>query len=82
MGRLFHIAAAAERKLLAPNEMLQRVTEKVVYADSGVLHGVNSILNRQPVYDLMSVTRLNFISLTQLSTREILYPVALTLQTR
>jgi len=27
-GRLFQIAEAAERKLLAPNEMLQRVTER------------------------------------------------------
>jgi len=40
-GRLFQIAGAAERKPLAPNEMLQRVTERrLAEADRRVLHGV------------------------------------------
>ena len=40
-GRLFQIAGAAERKLRAPNEMLQRVTDRrLAEADRRVLHGV------------------------------------------
>jgi len=39
--RLFQIAGAAERKTRAPNEMLQRVTDRrLAEADSRVLHGV------------------------------------------
>ena len=38
-GRLFQIAAAAERKPRGPNEMLQRVTERrLAEADRRVLH--------------------------------------------
>ena len=40
-GRIFQIAGAAERKPRAPNEMLQRVTERrLAEADRRVLHGV------------------------------------------
>ena len=40
-GRLFQIAGAAARKPRAPNEMLQRVTERrLAEADHRVLHGV------------------------------------------
>ena len=40
-GRLFQVAGAAERKPRAPNEMLQRVTERgLAEADRRVLHGV------------------------------------------
>ena len=40
-GRLFQIAAAAERKPRASNEMLQRVIERrLAEADRRVLHGV------------------------------------------
>ena len=40
-GRLFQIAGAAERKPRAPNEMLQRVTERrLAEADSRFLDGV------------------------------------------
>ena len=39
--RLFQIAGAAERKHRAPNEMLQRVTERrLAEADRRVLHEV------------------------------------------
>ena len=39
-GRLFQIAGAAERKPRAPNEMLQRVTERrLAETDRRVLHG-------------------------------------------
>ena len=40
-GRLFQIVGAAERKPRAPNEMLQRVTDRrLAEADRRVLHGV------------------------------------------
>ena len=40
-GRRFQIAGAAERKPRAPNEMLQRVTERrLAEAERRVLHGV------------------------------------------
>ena len=40
-GRLFQVLGAAERKPRAPNEMLQRVTERgLAEADRRVLHGV------------------------------------------
>ena len=40
-GRLFQIAGAAERKPRAPNEMLQRVTERrLAEADRRFLDGV------------------------------------------
>ena len=40
-GRLFHIAEDAERKPRAPNEMLQRVTDRrLAEADCKVLHEV------------------------------------------
>jgi len=40
-GRLFQIAGAAERKPQAPNEMLQRVTERrLAEADRRFLDGV------------------------------------------
>ena len=40
-GRIFQIAGAAEGKPRAPNEMLQRVTERrLAEADRRVLHGV------------------------------------------
>ena len=40
-GRLFQIAGAAERKPRAPNEMLQRVTDRrLVKTDRRVRHGV------------------------------------------
>jgi len=40
-GRILQIAGAAERKPRAPNEMLQRVTERrLAEADRRVLHGV------------------------------------------
>jgi len=40
-GRLFQLAGAAERKPRAPNEMLQRATDRrLAEADHRVLHGV------------------------------------------
>ena len=40
-GKLLQVAGAAERKLRAPNEMLQRVTEiNLAEADRRVLHGM------------------------------------------
>jgi len=40
-GRIFQIAGAANRKPRAPNEMLQRVTERrLAEADRRVMHGV------------------------------------------
>ena len=40
-GRLFHIAGAAEQKPRAPNEMLQRVTDRrLAEADRRFLDGV------------------------------------------
>ena len=40
-GKLLQVAGAAERKLRAPNEMLQRVTDRrLAEADRRVLHGV------------------------------------------
>jgi len=44
-GRLFQIAGAAERKPRAPNEMLQRVTERrLAEADRRFLDGVCSAI--------------------------------------
>ena len=67
-GRLFQIAGAAERKPRAPNEMLQRVTERrLAEADLRVLHGVChwtklARYGRLPVYiaswDILSILSL------------------------